>query len=64
MNKDVFRQLARGDIIRHKLNGESHIVTGNYGNRITAVRTVDMTNPDEWDLILLATWFKNEYCSD
>jgi hypothetical protein len=27
-------------------------VTGNYGDRVTAVRTVEMTNPDEWDLVI------------
>lgn len=41
-------QLKTGDIIRSRLTGEGYVVTGQYGDRATAVRTVDVTNPDEW----------------
>lgn len=41
-------QLQRGDIVRHRSSGDSMVVTANYGNRVTAVRTVDITNPTEW----------------
>lgn len=51
MNKEEFKKLEMGDIIRHKLDVKSVVVTGNFGDRVTAVRTVDVTNPSEWDVI-------------
>lgn len=41
-------QLKTGDIIRSRLTGEGYVVTGQYGDRATAVKTVDVTNPGEW----------------
>ena len=41
-------QLKTGDIIRSRLTGEGYVVTGQYGGRATAVKTVDVTNPSEW----------------
>lgn len=41
-------QLKTGDIIRHKSSSEGYIVTAQYGGRATAVRTVDVTHPNEW----------------
>lgn len=41
-------ELQPGDIIRHKGGAEALIVTANYGGRVTAVRTADVTNPIEW----------------
>lgn len=44
-------QLQTGDIIRHvskTLGHESLVVTANYGDHVTAVRTQDVTNPTEW----------------
>ena len=46
-----FAKLGRGDIIRHKMSAESVLVDGNYGSHVIAVRTYEVTNPDEWDLI-------------
>jgi len=44
--------LKRGDIIHHKSGTrESYVVTGTYGKRAIAVRTVDVTNPLEWQII-------------
>jgi hypothetical protein len=40
--------ISSGDILRHRAGTDSYVVTGNYGGRVTAVRTVDVTNPDEW----------------
>lgn len=41
--------LQPGDIVRHRVAGDkSYVVTANYGDRITAVHTVDITNPAEW----------------
>ena len=52
MEEKVFKGLKRGDIVRHKDDHDSYIVDANYGNRVTAVRTEDMTNPLEWELVL------------
>ena len=50
MTPKQFRGLKPGDLVRHKSKGSrAHIVHGNYGDRVTAVRTVDLTNPSEWD---------------
>jgi len=51
MTPKQLNDLNEGDIIRHKLHGESVVVTGNYGMHVTAVRTCDVTNAEEWDLI-------------
>jgi len=37
-------ELKTGDIIRGKSSGLSYVVIANYGDRVTAVRTVDVTN--------------------
>lgn len=58
MDKEVFSKLDRGDIIEHKGNTRVFIVTANYGDRVTATTTVDMTNPDEWELVLKAIYNK------
>ncbi len=52
MNDTEFRSLREGDIVRHKSKGSRpYIVTGNYGGRLTAVRSVDLNNPIEWELV-------------
>ena len=59
MTEYEFMCLQTGDIVRQKSTGDtledwlknSYVVTANYGGRVTAVRTVDITNPGEWDLI-------------
>lgn len=65
MTRNEFETLGRGDVIR--LHEESHeyyektrtyVVMANYGNRVTAVRTVDVTNPAEWDLVYKANYNK------
>ncbi len=48
------KKLQPGDVIRGKNSADGYIVTANYGNRVTAVRTTDMTNPSEWDLVVKA----------
>ena len=51
MTEQQLRDLNRGDVITHSLYPNAQfIVTGNYGNRATAVMTVDVTNPGEWDV--------------
>ena len=51
MNKQDFTELGIGDIVKHKDSWPSYVVAGNYGGRVTAVKIVDMTNPDEWVLM-------------
>lgn len=53
LKKNVKRlsELAIGDIVIGKASAISYIVTANYGNRVTAVRSADITNPDEWMVI-------------
>jgi predicted transcriptional regulator YheO len=36
------------DYVRQSDQSESYIVNSNYGNRVTAVDTKDVTNADEW----------------
>lgn len=40
--------LQPGDLIRHKAGDRALVVTANYGSRVTAVCTFDVTNPSEW----------------
>lgn len=44
--------LKVGDIIRHKSGGKAFVVTGNYGHHVTAVASVDVTNPHEWERLV------------
>jgi len=49
--KEHMHALIAGDCVRHKASGVSYIVTSNYRERVTAVRTVDITRPDEWEIV-------------
>jgi hypothetical protein len=51
MTHEEFAHLKRGDLVRGKWSGVAYIVTSHYGSHVTAVRTVDLTNPAEWDLV-------------
>ena len=55
MNQNIFDKLDRGDTVKHKNGTRLFVVTANYGSRVTAVATVDITNPDEWELVLKNT---------
>jgi SAM-dependent methyltransferase len=45
-------RLAPGDLIRQRQdNGRMAVVTGNYGDHVTAVMTFDVTNPSDWELV-------------
>lgn len=48
MTKDEMAELQPGDLVRHESGDGSFVVTANYRNRVTAVRTADLTNPAEW----------------
>ena len=58
MDRETFQKLDRGDIVRHKAtdHATSYIVVANYGNHVTAVNTMNITNPAEWDLIYKAAY--------
>lgn len=56
MTEDQFKKLKAGDIVRHKRSSQGVIVTANYGGRVTAIRTHDLTQPHEWDLVLIAEY--------
>lgn len=45
------KDLEVGDIIRSKLTGTAYVVTANYDSRAIAVRTMDVTNPSEWEVL-------------
>lgn len=51
MTPEQFKALKPGDLVRHKASPEAMIVHANYGDRVTAVRTSDLTNPNEWDQV-------------
>lgn len=52
MTEHDFKRLAPGDVVRHKTSGDAMVITDSVaGQRAIAVRTVEVTNPDEWDLI-------------
>ena len=52
MTNEEMKQLRVGDVIQHKsLGSKQYVVTDNYGDRVTAVDSVDVTNPIEWDVV-------------
>lgn len=44
-----FSGLKQGSLVRHRSGGHAYVVHSHYGDRVTAARTVDLTNPSEWD---------------
>jgi len=44
-------ELKPGMTVRHKGSSDAYLIHACYGNRATAVRTVDITNPIEWEII-------------
>ena len=51
MDKKKFNNLERGDIVKHVSEARTFVVTANYGKRVTATATIDMTNPSECELV-------------
>lgn len=45
------KALKRGDLIRHKHSPYAYVVCANYGDRLTAIRSVDVSNPVEWEQV-------------
>jgi hypothetical protein len=55
LSPEDFKNLREGDCIRGGLSGEVYTIVRNNGNgTYVAVRTVLVTNPSEWTLVLLA----------
>ena len=52
MTADDIGNLKPGDQVRHLLSGESYVVTASHGDRATAARTADLTNPCEWERVV------------
>ena len=44
-------ELKEGTIIRNLGSGHAYIITQNWGDHATAVRTVDVSNPSEWEIV-------------
>ena len=55
MTEEQFKELAPGDIVQGRWSGDNYVVTANYGDHVTAVRAVDLTNPPEWLLMSKVT---------
>lgn len=53
MTEKELRDLEVGDIVRNKSGSEGYVITGSYGNRAIGVRTIDITNPSEWDRVVI-----------
>ena len=54
MTTEEFKGLGPGDVVRHEGASEAVVVTANYGEHVTAVRSYMITNPDEWRLVAKA----------
>lgn len=52
MTRKTFQALEVGDIVRHTGTDLTYLVTGNYGDHVSAVRAVDMTHPNEWEVVI------------
>jgi len=69
MDKETFRKLSKGDVVSHKsdiFGIASYMVTDNFGDRVTAVATMDVTNPTEWNLLFKANYNRStcKNCQD
>jgi hypothetical protein len=56
---EEMKDLNVGDLVCHVHESEVYVVTANYGSRITAVKTVDLTNPMEWCAVRRALAFSH-----
>jgi hypothetical protein len=52
MKKSEFERLQPGQMIQHKKNNEwAFIVQQNFGDRLTAVRTIEVRDPENWEAV-------------
>lgn len=54
MTKEEFDNLEMGDIVRGGFSGIAFVITSRAENGYIGVRTQNITNPDEWELIVKA----------
>lgn len=47
----ALKDLKPGDIVRGKISHRTWMVIANYGDRVTAVATQDITNKDEFRIL-------------
>ena len=57
---DWLRTLCDGDIVRNRGSGEAYIVVNNEGGQVVAVRSITLTNLQEWELAFRSTTVKNQ----
>ena len=55
MLHSTFDNLGEGDLVKRIGDTAIYIVHGNYGNYVTAVRTVNIIKEAEWVLVYKAT---------
>lgn len=56
MTKNEFRRLQSGQIIQHKKDNKwAFIVHQNFGERLTAVRTIEVRDPENWEIVTKVT---------
>lgn len=48
------KALNNGDIVRGKHSGQAYTVISNDGRTVVAVRSITVTNPEEWDIVRAA----------
>jgi len=57
MKIEHIKELKEGDKIHHVSDRDIlYTVTGNYGDHVTAVKTIDVTNPSEWEIVAQAAY--------
>lgn len=44
-------QLKSGDIVKNKGSAYGYVITANYGNYAIGVRTIHISNPNEWEIV-------------
>ena len=52
MTEEELRALRPGDVVAHRRDGQQFQVLGNFGGRVTAVDLADITNPNEWEVVV------------
>jgi hypothetical protein len=52
MTTEELHALRPGDVVAHRRDGQQFQVLGNFGGRVTAVALADVTNPNEWEVVV------------
>ena len=60
MTHNELLALRPGDVIHHEFFKDTVMVSANYGGRVTAVRTYDVTNPSEWKVVAKVSYDDNK----